>query len=180
MEDERNNARAVNTASQSQRPLFCHTTKFWPIRCCGQGFFFKLMGWDFGYCGHYWHIVPASDDKWGWLWRNWWNKDWQEKPKYLEKTCPSVTLPTTNPTWLDPGLNPGRRSRKPATNQRSCIRQSARWISSVRPDVDRGQCTRVVFWILILRYLFIAEISIKHNICFCFHGFRYGEIYFKH
>jgi hypothetical protein len=24
--------------------------------------------------------------------------DWQEKEKYLEKTCPSATLSTTNPT----------------------------------------------------------------------------------
>jgi hypothetical protein len=42
----------------------------------------------------------------------WWNEDWQGKPKYSEKTCPSATLSTTNPTWLDPGL-------KPATNRLS-------------------------------------------------------------
>jgi hypothetical protein len=29
------------------------------------------------------------------------------------------TLSTTNPTWLDPGLNPGRRGGKPATNRLS-------------------------------------------------------------
>jgi hypothetical protein len=23
-----------------------------------------LVGWDFGYCGHYWPIVPAPDDRW--------------------------------------------------------------------------------------------------------------------
>jgi hypothetical protein len=27
----------------------------------------------------------------------WWNDDWQRKPKYSEKTCPSATLSTTNP-----------------------------------------------------------------------------------
>jgi hypothetical protein len=48
--------------------------------------FFKLAGWYFGYCGHYWPIVPAPDDRWWWLWRNWWNEDWQGKPKYSEKT----------------------------------------------------------------------------------------------
>jgi hypothetical protein len=79
----------------------------------------KLKSWDFGYCGHYWPTVPAPDDKWGWLWRNWWNEDWQGKPKYSEKTCPSDTLSTTNPTWLDPGSNPGRRGGKPATNRLS-------------------------------------------------------------
>jgi hypothetical protein len=40
---------------------------------------------------------------WLWWWRIWWNKDWQGKPKYSEKTYPSVTLSTTNPTWPDPG-----------------------------------------------------------------------------
>jgi hypothetical protein len=29
---------------------------------------------------------------------NWWNEDWQGKPKYSKKTCPSATLSTTNPT----------------------------------------------------------------------------------
>jgi hypothetical protein len=67
------------------------------------------------YCGHYWPLVSALNDRWWWLWRNWWNKDWQEKLKYSKKTCPSPTLYTTNPTWLDPGSTPGRRCGKPAT-----------------------------------------------------------------
>jgi hypothetical protein len=37
----------------------------------------------------------------------------------LEKNCPSVTLSTTNPTWPDPGSNPGRHGGKPATNRLS-------------------------------------------------------------
>jgi hypothetical protein len=41
------------------------------------------------------------------------------EPKYSEKICPSATLSTTNPTWLDPVLNPGRRGGKPATNRLS-------------------------------------------------------------
>jgi hypothetical protein len=41
------------------------------------------------------------------------------KPKYSEKTYRSATLSTTNPTWLDPGLNPGHRGGKPATNRLS-------------------------------------------------------------
>jgi hypothetical protein len=53
---------------------------------------------------------------WLWGWRIWWN-EWQGKPKYSEKTCPGSTLSTTNPTWPDPGLNPGRRGGKPATNR---------------------------------------------------------------
>jgi hypothetical protein len=81
--------------------------------------FFLFMLWDFGYYGQYWPIVPAVDDRWWWLWRNWWNKDWQGKPKYSEKTWPSSTLSTTNPTWLDPVLHSGHRGGKPATNSLS-------------------------------------------------------------
>jgi hypothetical protein len=36
-----------------------------------------------------------------------------------EKTCSSATLSTTNPTWLDPGLNPGSRDGKPEANRLS-------------------------------------------------------------
>jgi hypothetical protein len=32
------------------------------------------------------------------------------------KTCPSVTLSTTNPTWTDPGSNPDLRGGRPAAN----------------------------------------------------------------
>jgi hypothetical protein len=76
------------------------------------------VGWDSStwYCCHYWTIVQATDDRWWWLWGNWWNEDWQGKPKYSEKTCPSANLSTTNPAWPDPGSNPGRRNGKPVTN----------------------------------------------------------------
>jgi hypothetical protein len=36
-----------------------------------------------------------------------------------EKTCPSATLSTTNPTWTDPGSNSGLRSERPGTNRLS-------------------------------------------------------------
>jgi hypothetical protein len=38
-----------------------------------------------------WPIVPAPDDRWWWVWSSRWNE-------YSEKTCPSTTLSTTNPT----------------------------------------------------------------------------------
>jgi hypothetical protein len=60
---------------------------------------------------------------WLWWWIIWWNEDWQGKPKYSEKTCPSATLSTTNPTL--PGSNPGHRGGKPATNRLS---YGAAWI----------------------------------------------------
>jgi hypothetical protein len=48
--------------------------------------------WDYWHCGHSWPIVTASGDKWRWLWRSRWNVDWQGKPKFSEKTCPSATI----------------------------------------------------------------------------------------
>jgi hypothetical protein len=64
-----------------------------------------------------WPIVACPG--WLWWWRIWWNEDWQGKAKYSKKTRPSATLFTTNPTWRDPGSNPGRRGGKPATNRLS-------------------------------------------------------------
>jgi hypothetical protein len=61
-------------------------------------------------------IIPALDDRWWWVWSSRWNENWQGKPKYSEKTCPSAALCTTNPIWSDLGSNPGRHGGKPATN----------------------------------------------------------------
>jgi hypothetical protein len=75
------------------------------------------MGLSPLYCGHW--LAYCTCPGWLWWWRIWWNEDWQGKPKYSEKTCPSATLSTTNPAWPDPGSNPGRRGGKPATNRLS-------------------------------------------------------------
>jgi hypothetical protein len=58
-----------------------------------------------------------------------WNEIDIGKPKYSGgggeaevlggKTCLSATLSTTNPTWTDPGSNPGLRGERPATNRLS-------------------------------------------------------------
>jgi hypothetical protein len=53
------------------------------------------------------------------MWSSRWNENWQGKPKYSEKTCPSATLSTTNPTSPDVGSNLGCRGGKPATNRLS-------------------------------------------------------------
>jgi hypothetical protein len=39
-----------------------------------------------------------------------------ENRRTRRETCPSATLPTTNPTWNDLGANPGLRGERPATN----------------------------------------------------------------
>jgi hypothetical protein len=58
-------------------------------------------------------------------------EDCQGKPKYSEKTCPSVTLSTTDPTWADAGSNPGRLSRKSASNRLSYGATSVSTVTSV-------------------------------------------------
>jgi hypothetical protein len=37
--------------------------------------------------------------------------------KLTGKTCPSATLPTTNPKWIDYGSKPGLRGGRPAANR---------------------------------------------------------------
>jgi hypothetical protein len=46
-----------------------------------------------------------------------WNEIDRENRSTGGKTCPSVTLSTTNPTWNDPGSNSGLRCERPATNR---------------------------------------------------------------
>jgi hypothetical protein len=53
------------------------------------------------------------------MWYSWWNQNWQGKPQYSEKTCPSATLSTKNPILSDLGSSPGRRGGKPTTNRLS-------------------------------------------------------------
>jgi hypothetical protein len=90
---------------------FNPTGNFFLIRIVGGG----VHTGSTRHVGHFWPIVPAPgycED-----WRMWWNKDWQGKPKYSEKTFPCATLSTTNSTWSDPGANSGRRGGKTATNR---------------------------------------------------------------
>jgi hypothetical protein len=42
-----------------------------------------------------------------------------ENRRTRRKTCPSATLSSTNPTWIDPGTNPGLRGERSATNNLS-------------------------------------------------------------
>jgi hypothetical protein len=91
---------------------------------------------------------------WLWWWRIWWNKDWQGKPEYSEKTCPSAILSTTNPTWPDPGLNPGRRGGKPATNRLSYVAANV-WLSKSY-ESNRNREVNIEFnfeWILKMLYV---------------------------
>jgi hypothetical protein len=59
------------------------------------------------YCGHFGLLYKPQmideDD----FWSNWWNENWQGKPKCSEKTYPSATLTTTKSHMTDPVSNPG-------------------------------------------------------------------------
>jgi hypothetical protein len=41
----------------------------------------------------------------------------EENRRARRKTCLSAILSTTNPTWIEPGANPGLRGELPATNR---------------------------------------------------------------
>jgi hypothetical protein len=63
-----------------------------------------------------------------------WNDIDGENRKTRRKTCPSATLSTTNPTWIDPGANPGLRGERPATNDLSHG-------TAIRPRFSPGERT---------------------------------------
>jgi hypothetical protein len=55
-----------------------------------------------------------------WVWRATVEWYWQGNTlRTRRKTCPGATLSTTNPTWIDPGANPGLRGERLATNDLS-------------------------------------------------------------
>jgi hypothetical protein len=48
-----------------------------------------------------------------------WNDIDRGNRKTRRKICPSINLSTINPTWIDPGANPGLRGETPTTNDLS-------------------------------------------------------------
>jgi hypothetical protein len=45
-----------------------------------------------------------------------WNDIDRGSQRTQRKTCPSATLSTINPIWIDPSANPGLRGERPVTN----------------------------------------------------------------
>jgi hypothetical protein len=70
-----------------------------------------------------------------WVWRTTVQWYWLrgESRRTRRETCPSTTLSTTNPTWIDPDTNPGLRGERPATNHLSHGTAVSPW--SVHPPV---------------------------------------------
>jgi hypothetical protein len=61
--------------------------------------------------------------------------EWQGKQKYLEETCSSAALSTTNPTLFDPGSNSGLRGGRPANNS----------LRTALPSVSHSDGTYILF-----------------------------------
>jgi hypothetical protein len=103
-------------------PLICGRVCLCLIVAAFNNGFFSFFGWGgvrlIGTSATIWRILPAPDDGWWWVWSSRWN-NWQGKPKLSAETWANAALFTTNPSWPDPGSNPGRRCGKPATNCQS-------------------------------------------------------------
>jgi hypothetical protein len=67
----------------------------------------------------------------------------------LGENLPSATLSITNPTWIDPGANPGLRGERPATNR-----------------LSHGTAAKILF---IINYNLVIMSSNKNNIYVCLH-----------
>jgi hypothetical protein len=92
----------------------------------------------------HWPIVPApgdcEDGEFGGM-------NGRGNRSTREKTCPDATLSTTKPTWPDPGLNPGRRGGKPATNRFSygAAKVAKLMPTYLRPNRNVPKCEHNVF-----------------------------------
>jgi hypothetical protein len=80
---------------------------WWWLRCNWWNEWFMGLEWNqvYHYRGHLLSWKTDDDGCGAISGRN----GWQGKPKYWEEICPSAALSTTDPTWLDPGSNTGRR-----------------------------------------------------------------------
>jgi hypothetical protein len=101
--------------------LLTLTNTYGSHRCFFFFFNFYSGGWspDLVHSARRPFLAYCTCPGWLWGWRIWWNKDWQEKSKYAEKTWPIATLSTANPIWPVLDENPGRRGGKPTTKRLS-------------------------------------------------------------
>jgi hypothetical protein len=109
-----------------------------------------------------WPIVACPG--WLWWWRIWWNEDWQRKPKYSEKTRPSATLSTKNPTWIDLGSNPGRRGG-------TLFRWSQRKLVRAISDSETIVWQRLA-WYIVTSLIMLSQLQMLGNIKLCFRWSR--------
>jgi hypothetical protein len=111
-----------------------------------------------------WPIIPAPDDRW--VWSMWWIENWQGKPNYSEKTCPSATWYTTNPTWPDIRSNPGRCCGKQATNSLS-------YGTALRGVLDSLLWISGLIWKML--FFFCFDLRIYHSVAAASFSFVTGK-----
>jgi hypothetical protein len=91
------------------------------------------------------HIVHSPDDmnfESDGVMIYWQGKNWTTR----RKTCPSATLSTTNPTWIDPGANHGLRCERPATNHLSRSTAPRCTFSLIDTDVSQALAASIVWF----------------------------------
>jgi hypothetical protein len=100
---------AIVTGKARSRPVYFRSRSTSDVRVSVIHFFIRIVGGGVqtGSTRQVDYLLAyRTCPGWVWGWRIWWNDDWQGKPKYSEKTCPSATLSTTNLTWPDLDSNP--------------------------------------------------------------------------
>jgi hypothetical protein len=96
-----------------QKTTFFNIFLFHCIKWRNYCLFFSFLGWgetqSSGHVGHHW--TCCTSPRWLWVWRSLWN-EWQGKSKWVEKTCSSGSLSTTNLTCPDLGWKPWSQLRE--------------------------------------------------------------------
>jgi hypothetical protein len=64
----------------------------------------------------------------------WYMNSDTQKQRTRKETCSIATSSITNPTWTDPGANPGLRCERPATNRLSRLLPSASYQTLQTPS----------------------------------------------
>jgi hypothetical protein len=100
-----------------------------------------------------------------WVWRATveWYLYWRENRRTRRKTCPTATLSTINPAWIDPVANPGPRGERPVTNDLSHgTALSLTYLYNVKCDsIPAKSCNLIVFPVNIV--LQIVKIDSRHE-----------------
>jgi hypothetical protein len=91
----------------------------WVVEVSTYAFFYLWSDTTSQNCCH-WRTYCSSPG-WYMSWRTTVEWYWRENRRTRKKTCTSDTLPTINPTLIEPGANPGLRGERPATNHLSHV-----------------------------------------------------------
>jgi hypothetical protein len=116
----------------------------------------------------------SSPDDLHWYGERRWNNTDRENRRTLRKTCHNATLSTANPTWIDPGANPGLHGESQAANRLSrCTALTIDywdfrfWRRLSCCCRSLGFCRRVYLQV-------VADVSAKHAVSI-FRGWRWRE-----